>query len=56
MTPGTLEKQLAKLLPEKPKIFVYHIKPEYIKEIKRGLKKIKGYDITIMDDGLTYKI
>ncbi|MGD0566677.1 MAG: 3',5'-cyclic-nucleotide phosphodiesterase [Candidatus Goldiibacteriota bacterium] len=56
LTPGTLEKQLAKLLPEKPKIFVYHIKPEYIKEIKRGLKKIKGYDITIMDDGLTYKI
>jgi cAMP phosphodiesterase len=56
LTPKTLEKQLVKLLPEKPKIYIYHIKPEYTQAILRGLKKIKGYDITVMDDGLSYKI
>jgi cAMP phosphodiesterase len=56
LTPATLEKQLAKLLPLKPKVYVYHIKPEYIKEIKAGLKKIRGYDIAMIDDGLSCKI
>ncbi len=56
LTPKSLEKQLEKLLPLKPKIFVYHLKPEYMKEIKAGLKKIKGYKITVLDDGKTYKI
>ena len=56
LTPKTLEKQLAKLLPLKPKIYVYHLKPEYLKEIKKGLKKIKGFKINILEDGETYKI
>jgi len=56
LTPKSFEKQLKKLAPLKPKIYAYHLKPEYLKEIRAGVKKIKGYSITIMDDGETYKI
>jgi cAMP phosphodiesterase len=56
LTPKTLEKQLKKLLPLKPQIYLYHLKPEYLKEIKKGVKKIAGYKMTFLDDGITYKI
>ncbi len=56
LTPKTLEKQLRKLLPLKPKTYLYHLKPEYMKEIKKGLKKIKGFKLTLLDDADTLKI
>jgi cAMP phosphodiesterase len=56
LTPKTLEKQLGKLLPLKPKIFLYHLKPEYLKEIRKGLKKIEGFKLTVLEDAVTYKI
>lgn len=56
LTPKTFEIQLKKLLPLKPKIYLYHLKPEYLKEIKKGVKKIKGYKLTALEDAKIYKI
>ncbi|MCE5300154.1 MAG: 3',5'-cyclic-nucleotide phosphodiesterase [Spirochaetia bacterium] len=56
LTPASFAGQLHKLGGLKPKVFVYHLKPEYLKEIRADMKKIKGYKITIMEDGKTYKI
>jgi ribonuclease BN (tRNA processing enzyme) len=57
LVPATIGSQLKKLgSSQKPKVFVYHLKPEYIKEIKSDLKKIKGYKITVVDEKKTYNI
>jgi ribonuclease BN (tRNA processing enzyme) len=57
LVPATIGGELKKLGPkQKPKVFVYHLKPEYIKEIKADLKKIKGYKITVVDEKKTYTI
>lgn len=55
LVPATIEGQLKKIGSKvNPRVFVYHLKPEYIKEIKADLKKIKGYKITVVDEKKTY--
>lgn len=56
LTPFSLGKQLEKLKGLKPKVFAYHLKPEYEKEIAAGFKKIKGFNIRTAGEGATYKI
>lgn len=56
LVPQTLSDELAKLGGLKPKIYIMHIKPEYVGQIKAELKKIKGYDITVMEEGKTYNM
>jgi cAMP phosphodiesterase len=56
LVPQTLSGELAKLGGLRPKVFILHMKPEYIKQIKKELKKIKGYGITAMEEGKTYKV
>jgi len=48
--------QLKKLGNLKPKVFVYHIKPEYEKIIEREMKKIIGYKIILTKEARTYII
>lgn len=56
LTPFSLLKQLEKLGGLKPKVFAYHLKPEYEKEIAAELKKIKKFSIKAAAEGVTYKI
>ncbi|HPD18526.1 MAG TPA: 3',5'-cyclic-nucleotide phosphodiesterase [Candidatus Goldiibacteriota bacterium] len=56
LTPATLQMQLKKLGNLKPKVFVYHIKPEYEKIIEREMKKIIGYKIILTKEARTYII
>jgi ribonuclease BN (tRNA processing enzyme) len=56
LTPATLQRQLKKLGDLKPKVFVYHIKPEYEKIIEREMKEIKGYKIILTKESKTYII
>ncbi|MEI7640597.1 MAG: 3',5'-cyclic-nucleotide phosphodiesterase [bacterium] len=57
LTPAVLEAQLKKIGDKaKPKIFIYHIKPEYQQQVEKELKKIKGFDLTLVKQGNTYTI
>ena len=56
LTPKTLEMQLKKLSPLTPKIYLYHLKPEYVKQIQAQVKKIRGYKFTFVSEGKAYKI
>lgn len=53
LVPSTAAGQLKKLGSLKPKVYAMHMKPEYLAQIKRELKKHK---ITAMAEGKTYKI
>ena len=56
LVPATLQRQLGKLGNLKPKVFLYHIKPEYEKIIEKEIKKIKGYKIILAREKKTYFI
>lgn len=56
LVPQTVELELHKLGKLKPKIFIDHMKPEYITQIKKEIKKIKGFNITVMEEGKTYNL
>ncbi len=56
LVPRTVEKELKKLGGLKPRVFIVHMKPEYAVKIEKELRKIRGYDITMMDEGKTYEI
>ncbi len=55
-TPKTLEADLKKLGGLKPKVYCYHIKPEYNAKIRREVKSINSFKIEIMDEKETYKV
>ncbi|HNZ29935.1 MAG: ribonuclease Z [Candidatus Aerophobetes bacterium ADurb.Bin490] len=54
--PQTMEEDLKKLGGIKPKIFVYHIKPEYFAKVKKELAAVKGYKITVLCDKKEYAV
>ncbi|HDQ26371.1 MAG TPA: 3',5'-cyclic-nucleotide phosphodiesterase [bacterium] len=57
LVPSTLKKQLDKLGPkQKPKIFVYHVKPEYVAQVKKELSRIRGRKIRVLDEGGVYTV
>jgi cAMP phosphodiesterase len=56
LVPRTVELELRKLGKIKPKVYIDHMKPEYAVRIEKELRKIKGYDITMMDEGKTYNL
>jgi ribonuclease BN (tRNA processing enzyme) len=56
LVPHTVELELKKLGALKPKIFIVHMKPEYAVQIEEEIGKIRGYDITMMDEGKTYNL
>ncbi len=56
LVPSTLYNQLKKLGKIMPKIYLYHIKPEYEKIIEREIKKIKDYKIIPAKESKTYFI
>lgn len=56
LVPRTVESELKKLGKVKPKIYIDHMKPEYAVQIEEELRKIKGYEITMLDEGKSYNL
>jgi ribonuclease BN (tRNA processing enzyme) len=56
LVPKTAELELKKLGSLRPKVFAIHMKPEYISKLKKELKAVKGFKVTMMQEGKTYKI
>lgn len=56
LIPRTAELELRKLGGLRPKIFAIHMKPEYIGKLRKELKAVKGFKVTMMQEGKTYNI
>lgn len=56
LVPLTLLQQLKKMGKLKPKVFIYHMKPEYEKIIEKEMKMIKNYRIILAKEAKTYFI
>jgi hypothetical protein len=54
LTPQTLEGELAKLGREVP-VFVYHLKPQFLPEIRREIRGRFGSRVRILEQGATYE-
>jgi ribonuclease BN (tRNA processing enzyme) len=54
--PKTLVEDLRKMGGLKPKIYAYHIKPEYLPQVKKQLKKITEFDIVPVVEKKTYTV
>jgi len=53
LTPQTLEKELAKLDQRVP-VYLYHTKPQFLKEISEEVRRIARPGITILEQGKVY--
>jgi cAMP phosphodiesterase len=54
LTPRLLREELDKVgRPDVP-VYVFHMKPLYLEQIKKELGRIEGYRIEILDQGRTY--
>jgi cAMP phosphodiesterase len=54
LTPRLLERELAKIgRPDVP-VYIFHMKPLYLEQIKKELGRIENYRIEILDQGRTY--
>ncbi|MFQ5900467.1 MAG: MBL fold metallo-hydrolase [Thermodesulfobacteriota bacterium] len=51
LTPNTLAGELKKLNKNKLRVYAFHIKPQYIHEIKKDLSKMKDPTIKVLDIG-----
>jgi cAMP phosphodiesterase len=56
LVPQTLSDELAKLGGLKPKVYVMHMKPEFVGQIKAELRKIKGLEVIPMEEGRVYNV
>jgi len=54
--PKTLHEDLKKLGGLKPKVYVYHIKPEYFKKVKKELSAIPGLKVTPLQEKKEYTV
>ncbi|MFP4465598.1 MAG: MBL fold metallo-hydrolase [Candidatus Goldiibacteriota bacterium] len=54
--PRTLENELKKLGKLKPKVLVYHIKPEHLVKVKKEIRRIKSFDIQVLEEKKTYDV
>lgn len=51
LTPSTLLRELGKLGRDNVPIYIYHIKPQYIEEIRSEIEAISDYPIIIIKGG-----
>lgn len=54
-TPSSLEKDLLKLKKDIP-VYIYHLKPRFVKQIEKELKELKDPRIKILRQGLTLEL
>jgi cAMP phosphodiesterase len=51
LTPNLLREELLKIRPQPEKIFITHIKPQFLKIVKTELKKLRMKNLKILNDG-----
>jgi ribonuclease BN (tRNA processing enzyme) len=56
LTPDLLVQEFSKIGKPNLPLYVYHIKPRYLKEIRRELKRLKIENLTVMKDGQIIEI
>lgn len=56
LTPSLLEGEIGKMEKVPERIYITHLKPQYRKDIERGLKKIKRPAIAILNDGTVISV
>lgn len=56
LTPLLLEGELRKLAKVPEKVYITHIKPQYRKDIERGLKKLKRPSIELLKDNTVISV
>jgi ribonuclease BN (tRNA processing enzyme) len=56
LTPRLLEKEIQKIDPQPERVFIIHIKPQYLKAIKAELQKLKIQNLRLLRDGETIRV
>jgi len=56
LTPSLLEKEIAKMSPPPEKIFITHIKPQYLQEIEMEIQSLEHANIEFLKDGEVIEI
>lgn len=56
LTPHLLLKEFLKIRKPHLPLYVYHIKPRYLKTIRRELKRLKIENLTVLKDGQIFKV
>ena len=56
LTPSLLEKEIAKMSPLPEKIFIMHIKPQYLQEIEMEIQSLEHANIEFLKDGEVIEI
>ena len=51
LTPSLLEKEIAKMSPLPEKIFIMHIKPQFLNEIEMEIQALEHDNIEFLKDG-----
>jgi predicted metal-dependent RNase len=51
LTPSLLEKEIAKMSPSPGKIFIMHVKPQYLHEIEVEIQALEHDNIEFLKDG-----
>ena len=56
LTPSLLENEIAKMSPPPEKIFITHIKPQYLQEIEMEIQSLEHANIEFLKDGEVIEI
>ncbi len=56
LTPALLKREIAKMSPCPPKIFVMHVKPQYYGEIEREIVALRHNSVELLKEGETITI
>ncbi|MBI3989669.1 MAG: 3',5'-cyclic-nucleotide phosphodiesterase [candidate division NC10 bacterium] len=55
LTPDSLREELKKVDPRIP-IYIYHVKPQFLKEIAEELQQVTNSPIQLMEEGRSYQV
>lgn len=56
LTPQGLGEELSKLKGVNAKVFIYHMKPQYIEELRKEINSLGSNNIVFLEDGKEYEI
>lgn len=56
LTPSLMEKEIAKMVPTPEKIFIMHMKPQYLREIETEIRALGRDNIEFLKDGEVIQI
>jgi predicted metal-dependent RNase len=56
LTPRLLKKEILKIKPNPERIFIIHIKPQYLKNIQIELQRLHIKNLKMLRDGETIRV